>query len=183
MSQRVRGSAQRSRAARRSSCAVIHRRSAAFLLGEQNGAAAVLRARGGAPPAVGARATRWKGSLNRLSHPRIFLAGIRRSWGFQTKRVPPDLRPQPAPKGWARSTEATAHVSPSRLVRKHDAAAGVGQPPTEQAQDGLRRLERCCTEGGQTEEERPPSTAREVGAGRERQRRRRPLIKKNGTDQ
>ncbi len=40
MSRRVRGSAQRPRAARRRSCAVIHRRSApwhAFLLGEQNG--------------------------------------------------------------------------------------------------------------------------------------------------
>ena len=42
-------------------CAVISPSLApshAFLLGEQNGAAAVLRARGSTPPAVGARATR-----------------------------------------------------------------------------------------------------------------------------
>ena len=78
------------------------------------------------PPAVGARATPWKGPLKRSRRPRNFRAGISRGWGFQTSVWLRDL--SGAPKGWAASTEATPSVSLSRLVCKPNASPRVGQP-------------------------------------------------------
>ena len=81
------------------------------------------------PPAAGACATRSKGPSYRSPARRHLLRGFAGVWGFQDKACASDARRSRALKGWARSTEATPDVSLSRLVRKHGAAAGVGQPP------------------------------------------------------
>jgi hypothetical protein len=133
----------------------------AGVLGE-HGAAAVLRARGGAPPAVGARATRWKGSLNRLSHPRIFRAGLAEelAGGFRPSVCLARARDAAGHRRAGQRAPRQPHTCPSKAwsARTAPRRAG-GSLPDPRSRDGLRRVQRRRTEKWKKEEERPARPA------------------------